>query len=250
MERLEHPLLIVDLVNMIAAAIAGALGIAVENPAEIVPDYLVMCGVIVLFVAALGLFVRSRLSVEAPGKVQILIEDLVSYVNGMLDEDIGHKGRNYLGLIATIGVFIWVGNLMGQVPGLIPATMNINVTLACALTVWFYYHYQGVREQGAWPYLKHFAAAPGGLHWIFGLLMMPIEVISHLSRVMSLTLRLFGNIFGEKLVVLILASIIPFVIPLPIMFLGVIIGTLQALIFIKLTMIYLSAAVATEHDHH
>jgi F-type H+-transporting ATPase subunit a len=249
MEKLEHPLLIVDLVNMLAAAVAGALGMTVADTGAVVPDYLVMCGVIVLVVTGLGLFLRSRLSVDRPGKVQILLEDLVSYVNGMLDEDIGHKGRKYFGLIATIGAFIWIGNLMGQVPGLIPATMNINVTLGCALTVWVYYHYQGVKEQGLVSYLKHFAAPPG-IPVALAPIMLPIEVISHLSRVMSLTLRLFGNIFGEKLVVLILASIIPFVIPLPIMFLGVIIGTLQALIFIKLTMIYLSAAVATEHDHH
>jgi F-type H+-transporting ATPase subunit a len=249
MEKLEHPLLIVDLVNRLAAAIAAALGIAVENPAEIVPDYLVMCGVTVVLILALGLFIRSRLSVENPGKTQIVLEDLISYVNGMLDEDIGHKGRRYLGLVATLGAFIWVGNLMGQVPGLIPATMNINVTLACALVAWLYYHYQGLKEQGVGAYLKHFAAPPG-IPVALAPIMLPIEVISHLSRVMSLSLRLFGNIFGEKLVVLILASIIPFVIPLPIMFLGVIIGTLQALIFVKLTMIYLSAAVATEHDHH
>jgi F-type H+-transporting ATPase subunit a len=249
MEKLEHPLLIVDLVNRLAAWIAVSLGIHVENPAEIVPDYLVMCGVIVLCVLALGLFVRARLSVDKPGRTQIVIEDLVGYVQGMLREDIGAKGPRYLVVVATIGAFIWIGNLMGQVPGLIPATMNINVTLACALVVWLYYHFQGFKEQGVVSYLKHFAAPPG-IPVALAPIMLPIEVISHLSRVMSLSLRLFGNIFGEKLVVLILASIVPFIIPLPIMFLGVIIGTLQALIFIKLTMIYLSAAVATEHEHH
>jgi F-type H+-transporting ATPase subunit a len=247
-ERLEHPLLIVDLVNWIAAAIAAALGLHPANPAEIVPDYLVMCGVVVLFLLVLGLFIRSRLSIDKPGKTQIVLEDLIAYVNGMLDEDIGHKGRRYLGLVATIGAFIWVGNLMGQLPGLIPATMNINVTLACALVVWIYYHYQGFKEQGVVSYLKHFAAPPG-IPVALAPIMLPIEIISHFSRVMSLSLRLFGNIFGEKLVVLILASIAPFFIPLPIMFLGVIIGTLQALIFIKLTMIYLSAAVATDEHH-
>ena len=248
MEKLEHPLLIVDLVNWIAAAIAAALGLHPENPAEIVPDYLVMCGVVVLVLLALGLFIRSRLSVDKPGKTQIVLEDLISYVNSMLDEDIGHKGRRYLGLVATIGAFIWIGNMMGQIPGLIPATMNINVTLACALVVWIYYHFQGFKEQGVVSYLKHFAAPPG-IPVALAPIMLPIEIISHLSRVMSLSLRLFGNIFGEKLVVLILASIAPFFIPLPIMFLGVIIGTLQALIFIKLTMIYLSAAVATDEHH-
>jgi len=248
MEKLEHPLLIVDLVNRLAAMIAGALGIHVANPGAIVPDYLVMCGVITTVVLALGLFVRSNLSVENPGRVQIVLEDLIGYVRGMLLEDVGHKGPKYIGLIATIGLFIWIGNLMGNVPGLIPATMNINTTLACALVVWLYYHYQGVKEQGIGSYLKHFAAPPG-IPVALAPIMLPIEIISHLSRVMSLSLRLFGNIFGEKLVVLILASIVPFVVPLPIMFLGVIIGTLQALIFIKLTMIYLSAAVATEEHH-
>jgi F-type H+-transporting ATPase subunit a len=248
MEKIEHPLLIVDLVNRLAAWIAASLGIAVTPGAKIIPDHLVMCMVVVGVVLALGLFVRSRLSVDKPGKTQIVLEDLISYVMGMLREDVGPKGIRYLGLVATIGVFIWIGNLMGQVPGLVPATMNINVTLACALIVWPYYHFQGVKEQGIVSYLKHFAAPPG-IPVALAPIMLPIEVISHLSRVMSLTLRLFGNIFGEKLVVLILASIVPFIVPLPIMFLGVIIGTLQALIFIKLTMIYLSAAVATEEHH-
>ena len=248
MEALEHPLLLVDFVNLIAAAIAAALGLSVEDPAAIVPDYLVMCGVIVLVVTGLGLFLRSRLSVEEPGKIQIVIEDLLSFLHGMLDDDIGRKGRRYLELVAMIGTFILIGNLMGQVPGFIPATMNINVTLGLALTVWVYYHYQGFREQGVAAYLKHFAVPPGIPAWLAPI-MLPIEIISHLSRMMSLTLRLFGNIFGEKLIVLILASIIPFVIPLPIMLLGVIIGTLQALIFVKLTAIYLSAAVATDEHH-
>jgi F-type H+-transporting ATPase subunit a len=248
MEKISHSLLIVELVNRLAAWIAASLGIAVENPAAIVPDYLVMCMVIVAVVLGLGLFIRSRLSVEKPGRTQIVLEDLISYVIGMLREDVGPKGIRYLGVVATIGVFILVGNLMGQIPGLIPATMNINVTLACALVVWFYYHLQGVKEQGIGSYLKHFAAPPG-VPAALAPIMLPIELISHLSRVMSLSLRLFGNIFGEKLIVLILAFLAPFIVPLPIMFLGVIIGTLQALIFIKLTMIYLSAAVATEEHH-
>jgi F-type H+-transporting ATPase subunit a len=248
MEKISHTLLVVQLVNWLAAWIAASLGIPVENPAQIVPDYLVMCMVIVAVVLGLGLFMRSRLSVERPGKTQIVLEDLISYVIGMLKEDIGPKGIRYLGVVATIGVFILIGNLMGQVPGLIPATMNINVTLACALVVWLYYHIQGVKEQGIFSYLKHFAAPPG-VPVALAPIMLPIEVISHLSRVMSLSLRLFGNIFGEKLIVLILAFLAPFIVPLPIMFLGVIIGTLQALIFVKLTMIYLSAAVATEEHH-
>jgi F-type H+-transporting ATPase subunit a len=148
-----------------------------------------------------------------------------------------------------MGFFILIGNLMGLVPGLMAPTSSINVTLGCALTVFVYYHVQGVREQGAWNYVKHFAAPPGAPIFIAPI-MLPIELISHVSRVLSLSLRLFGNIFGEELVILILFSIVPFLVPLPMMFLGIITGSLQAFIFVMLTTIYLAGAVATEHAEH
>jgi len=127
-------------------------------------------------------------------------------------------------------------------------TSSINVTLGCALTVWIYYHYHGMKEQGVGPYLKHFAAPPGAPLFIAPI-MLPVEIISHFSRVLSLSLRLFGNVFGEELVILILFSIVPFFAPLPIMFLGMITMPLQAFIFVMLTMIYLGGAVAAEHEH-
>jgi len=118
--------------------------------------------------------------------------------------------------------------------------------------VWVFYHVQGVKEQGLVAYLKHFAVPPGS-PVAMAPLMLIIELISHVARVMSLTLRLFGNIFGEELVIIILASLVPFVVPLPMMFLGLLTGTLQALIFVILTMVYLGAAVTVEHHdeaHH
>lgn len=124
----------------------------------------------------------------------------------------------------------------------------MNVPLGCALTVWIYYHLQGVKTQGFGKYLLHFAFPPGIPKALFPI-MLPIEVISHLSRVMSLTLRLFGNIFGEHLVVLIIGSIVPFIAPLPIQVLGLVVGPLQAFIFMILTAIYLSAAVAVDEHH-
>ena len=105
-----------------------------------------------------------------------------------------------------------------------------------------------MKAQGLGAYLKHFAAPPGAPLFIAPI-MLPIEIISHFSRVLSLSLRLFGNIFGEELVILILFSIVPFVVPLPMMFLGVITSSLQAFIFVMLTMIYLGGAVAVEHGH-
>jgi F-type H+-transporting ATPase subunit a len=212
-----------------------------------VPDHLVFVGLITLFILAIGLTIRASLSVEHPGKLQIMLEDLVSFLVGVLEGNIGPKGRQFLPLLGTLFVFILIGNLMGQIPGLGSPTSNINVTLACALTLWLYYHWQGIRANGIVNYVKHFAVMPG-VPIALAPMIFVIEVISHLSRVLSLTLRLFGNIFGEHLVVLILASLVPFILPLPIQFLGLIVGPLQAFIFLMLGAIYLTAA--THVDDH
>ena len=250
MEKLEHPLWIVQAVNaLLGPFVASLLGVEAQPGHDVIPNYIVMCGLIVIGMTMFSLVLRSRLSVENPGKLQIVVEDFIAFLTGLLREWIGPKGPRYLSIIGTMGVFILVGNLMGLVPGLMAPTSSINVTLGCALTVFVYYHIQGVKEQGIFSYLKHFAAPPGAPLFIAPI-MLPIEIISHLSRVLSLSLRLFGNIFGEELVIVILFSIIPFLVPLPMMFLAIITGTLQALIFVILTMIYLGGAVATDHEHH
>jgi F-type H+-transporting ATPase subunit a len=247
----HHELWIVTLTNKLlgpaVAAALASLGYEVD-PAHAIPDYLVMCGIIVVLLTALCLFVRSRLSVENPGSLQILLEDVVGGLIGIMNEYMGPKGVRYLPLIGTIGLFIFTANMIGKVPGMMSPTANINVTLGCAITVWVFYHLMGVREQGLGSYLKHFAVMPGAPIAIAPLVLI-IEVISHVSRVMSLSLRLFGNIFGEEMVVVIIASIVPFVAPLPMMVLGVVTGTLQAFIFVMLTIIYLAAAVHTDHEH-
>jgi F-type H+-transporting ATPase subunit a len=237
-EALEHKSPLVEGVNALLAPFGWHL-----------PDYLVFSGFIVLLVLAVGLAIRARLSVGNPGSFQIVLEDLVGFIVSQLDSIIGPgKGRQYLAICGGIFMFILIGNLMGQVPGLGSPATNINVPLGCALTVWLYYHFQGVRAQGLGKYLLHFVFPPG-VPKAMAPLMLIIEPISHLSRVLSLTLRLFGNIFGEHLVVLILASIVPLIVPLPIQFLGLIVGPLQAFIFMTLTAIYLSAAVAVDEHH-
>jgi F-type H+-transporting ATPase subunit a len=252
MEKLHHELWIVQAVNAVlgplAAAILRALGRPVPDPAHVIPDYLAIIILIVAGLTVLSLVVKSRLSVENPGKLQIVFEDALSGLHGMLDDWVGPKGRRYLPLVGTIAIFIWISNMAGMVPGLMAPTSNLNVTLACALTVWVYYHYQGIKEQGLGKYLLHFAMPPGSPAWLAPV-MFVLELISHTARVLSLSIRLFGNIFGEELVILILASIIPFFVPLPMMFLGLLTGTLQAAIFAILTMVYLGGAVAGEHDH-
>ncbi|MFB3853262.1 MAG: F0F1 ATP synthase subunit A [Vicinamibacterales bacterium] len=252
MEKLHHELLIVQWVNAIfgpaVAALLRPLGITFQPGQNVIPDFVVMSVLIFVAVSSLAIFLRSRLSVEQPGALQILLEDLVDGLRGMMTDYIGPKGPRYLSLVGTLGVFILLGNLMGLVPGLMAPTSNINVTLGCAITSFVYYQIQGFRDQGVKHYLLHFARPSGAPIWIAPIY-LPIEIISHFSRILSLSVRLFGNIFGEELVILILFSIVPFLVPLPMMFLGIITGTLQAFIFVMLTIIYLSGAVAVEDEH-
>ena len=249
MESLEHPLWIVDAVNALLGPLVVAAGEAVgyhfsgHHP---IPNYMVMILLIVAGVTVLGLLMRTRLSVENPGKLQIILEDGIRALQGLLTDWIGPQGKRFLPLIATLGLFILIANYMGLVPGLMAPTSSINVTLGLALTTWVYYHVQGIKAQGFWAYLKHFAVPPGS-PVLMAPLMLVIEIISHLARVMSLSLRLFGNIFGEELVILILFTIIPFLVPLPMMLLGLVTGGLQAFIFVLLSIIYLQGAVAVEH---
>jgi F-type H+-transporting ATPase subunit a len=254
MEKLHHPLWIAQIVNQLLGPLVRALleplGFHFEPGHDVIPEYLVMAGIVCLVITVLCLLVRSMLSVEEPGRLQILFEDFVGFLTGLMKEYIGPKGPQYLPLVGAIGMFIFLSNMLGKIPGFTSPTANINVTLGCALTVWVYYHVQGIRQQGALAYLKHFAIIPGA-PVVMAPLILVIELISHLSRIVSLSLRLFGNIFGEELVVLIIASIVPFIVPLPMMLLGVVTGTLQAFIFVLLTIIYLAAAVHIEdHEEH
>jgi len=239
-EAIEHPSPLVAIIN----ALIASLGIHAE-----IPDHMVYVGLITLFIFFIGLAIRSRLSVDRPGTLQIVLEDLVSFLVGVLEDNMGPKGRQFLPLLGTLFVFILIGNLMGQIPGLGSPTSNINVPFACAISLWLYYHYQGVRAHGILSYIKHFAVMPG-VPIALAPMIFIIEIISHVSRVLSLTLRLFGNIFGEHLVVLILASIVPFVVPVPIQFLGLIVGPLQAFIFLTLGAIYLTAATHVDDHGH
>jgi F-type H+-transporting ATPase subunit a len=248
----EHPLLIVDLVNAALGPLVRAMlepfGVHFDPAHPVIPNYLVMVMLIVAAVTVLCVLMRSRLSVENPGKLQILLEDGYRALAAMMEQWIGPKGPRYFPLVATLFIFILLSNYLGLVPGFMAPTSSLNVTLGCALTIWVYYHFQGFKEQGVVNYLKHFAMPPGSPAWMAPLMLI-IEVISHLARVMSLSLRLFGNIFGEELVILIFFSLMPFLLPLPMMFLALITGGLQAFIFALLSIIYLQGAVAVEHEH-
>jgi F-type H+-transporting ATPase subunit a len=258
MEKLEQKHLIVEWVNALLGPLVrpllALLGVHVEAGREVIPDYLVMVLLVVVGYTALCLFLRSRLSVENPSRLQIVLEDLVSAVAGMLEQSMGPSGRRFLPLIGTLGAFILACNYLGLLPGFMSPTSNINVTAGCAITIWTYYHYQGLRTHGVVHYIAHFAG-PSNLPIYVRALMFPIEIISHISRVLSLSLRLFGNIFGEELIIAILGTAlgmwVAFTAPVLMMGLGLITGGLQAFIFVLLSIIYLQGATTVDqHDEH
>jgi F-type H+-transporting ATPase subunit a len=200
---------------------------------------LLVAAVIVVVFAIL----RSRLSVDNPGKLQHTFELVYEFLSGQANESIEHGGAKYTAFFGTIFLFILFMNLIGVIPGFESPTMTPAVPLGCAVSVVLYYHWAGLRELGPIRYLLQFA----GPVWWLAPLMIPIELISHLARPLSLTVRLFGNMFaGEKITVTFLALTYLFV---PALFMGlhVFVSFLQAYIFALLAMIYVGGAVAHEH---
>lgn len=248
MEELEHSLFIVDFFNKIVgkplAFLLGLAGIEIKNPEHLIPDYIVMC-LIVAAVLILFFGLASRRLNIVPSKLQGFLELIIQAFEKLLVEIIGERGKKYLPLVATIGLFILVCNLLGLVPGLMSPTSKLNVTLGCALVVFVYYHWQGIKTQGLFKYLKHFT----GPIPLLAPLLLPIEIISHFSRPVSLSIRLFGNIFAEELLIIVIASIIPFFVPLPFMAIALFTATIQAFVFVLLACIYIGGAVADEEEH-
>lgn len=248
MEELEHSLFIVELFNKAfgkpLAALLGLLGIKVANPSHLVPDYIVM-SLIVVVVMGLIFGLASRKLSLVPSKRQTVLELIVGLFEGLIMDTIGEQGKKYLPVIGSVGIFVFSSNMLGLIPGLMSPTSKLNVTLGCALVVFTYYHWQGMKAQGVFKYLKTFAGPIPAI----APLMLPIELISHFSRPVSLSLRLFGNIFAEDLLILIMASIIPFFLPLPFMAIAIFTSLIQSFVFVLLSCIYIAGAVSHEGEH-
>jgi F-type H+-transporting ATPase subunit a len=225
--------------------LAGLLGFQLAEGHHAVPDHIVMILVIACGLIGFSLWLRRRLSVDNPGRVQHLVEVILEAVQQLMSEVIGKGAGRYLPLIGALGTYILCGNLLGLVPGFISPTSNLNVTASCAVCSFLYYNYQGIRKYGLWKYLKHFAGPVWWLAW----LMFPVEIVSHFARIISLSLRLFGNIFAEELIINSLNQyIFPFLASIPVMFLALFASTIQAFIFILLSMVYISGAVEDSHE--
>ena len=200
-------------------------------------ELLVFAALLIYFV-----LVRFSLSVEKPGAVQHLAEITHEFVGSQSESIIGHGYERFTTYLTVLGLFILLGNLMGLVPGLQSPTANPVVPLGLAALTFLYYHYYGIRENG-FGYVKQFL---GPVWWLYPL-MLPIEVISHCARVLSLTIRLYANMFAGDLVTLAFFSLIPIGVPLIFMLLHLGVSLIQAYIFMVLAMVYLSMAVSHEH---
>ncbi len=213
-----------------------------QIPRDYLPTHLIMS----FFVTA-GIILFFKLTVKKPqlfpSKMQYVLEGIYRFFQNLVDDQIGHEGRKFLPALITLGLFICVSNLIGLLPEMASPTANINTTAGCALFIFVYYHLQGIKKHGIWGYFKTFT----GPVWWMAFLMLPIELISHFSRPLSLSIRLFGNIFGEDMVIIIIASLVPFIAPVPIMILAIFTSVLQAYVFVMLSTIYLAGAVASEH---
>ncbi len=248
---------------------------AIEHPPIFrlpgVPDHVLYTWVVMAILIGVA-WAASRRASLVPRGAQNVVEVILEQFIQMIDDVIGPEGRRYLPLIGTLGLFILVSNLMGLVPGLMSPTGNLMTNAACALVVFFAYHYIGISKQGLGHYLKHFMGPVPAL----APLMIPIEVISHLARPLSLTLRLFGNMTGGHILLAIIfflmglngligfalsgtlggvivggiggavmiAFTVGFLYPLKIL-----VSFLQAFIFVMLTMLYIASAIeGAEHD--
>lgn len=200
---------------------------------------ILVLGVLLIFFV----LVRISLSVENPGPIQQLAEMLHEFVSGQADSIIGPGAQRYVMFTTCVLVFVLLSNLIGLVPRLVAPTSKPTVPLGVALLCFLYYNYHGIREQGALGHLKHFL---GPIWWI-SWMMLPIELISHLARILSLTVRLYANMFAGEMVTLVFFSLVPIAIPVVFMGLHLGVALIQAYIFMLLTMIYVSQSVAHEH---
>jgi F-type H+-transporting ATPase subunit a len=204
-----------------------------------------------LFLLTIFLMLRSRLSVDSPGGLQHAFEGLEGFVLGQSREIIGHHSEPYTPFFAIIFIFILICNLIGLIPGFESPTGVPIVPLGCAICAFLYYHAQGFKHAGA-KYLLHFFGPPmEGMPLIarilLAALMLPIEIVSHFARLLSLTVRLWANIFAGDLITLVFFSMIPIGVPIIFSGLHIVVAVLQAYVFMLLSIIYVSGAVAEEH---
>jgi len=229
---MEHPyLFLVKLFEMIG------LGHFAHAYPHVIYSWFVM--ILLIFFAVLA----TRKIEMIPTKGQNFFEIVISGMEEFMVEITGEEGRSFFPLIATVFIYIATCNLLGLIPGFYPPTASINTTAACAITVVVFTHILGVKYHGV-KYIKHFL---GPIWWLIPII-LPIEIIGHLARILSLSFRLFGNITGHELVLAILFMLAgAFFAPLPIMAMGIFVALVQAFVFFLLSVMYFAGAMEEAH---
>jgi F-type H+-transporting ATPase subunit a len=273
----EHVLAVTRFVNHIlgpvAAALLSRLHIQPANPETPLPQHVLMAIIAVLLGTVFALVVRSRLSVEKPGALQQVAEMLLTNplefgIRDLLVENVGHEGVRYVPFVGAISIFILISNLMAVFPFFVAPTGTVTVPLACATLTFLYFNWQGTRHHGLGGYLKTFAGSPHGVGgWLLALLLFPVEIISTTARLLSLTVRLWANMFASDLIyviflgllgegaafgwskspVLVILGIFPAVIPIAFIALHIFVSVVQAYVFTVLPSVYLGLATSDEH---
>lgn len=239
-------------VSLLAHWLTAVLGLA-QHPwpgfAEGLPmswleryDHLFNASLAALLTLGICFAVKRKLA-RVPAPMQASMEYILKGLQGLIDDNIAHHGEKYLPLVGTLALFIFLCNLFGMVPGLSPATTNWNVTLGCALVVFIHYNWEGVREHGP---VKYFWNFRGPVWWLIPLI-MPLELLGLFARILSHSVRLFGNMTGEHIVSGLLFAAVPLILPVPGLVLSLFAVFIQTFVFVLLTVIYLSSALAHEH---
>jgi F-type H+-transporting ATPase subunit a len=242
-ETLALTRLLNHLFGGVVVSLLHLVGVHPANSAPITDAFaieLLLAGLLIAFF----IFVRLTLSVEKPNPAQQVAEMIqVDFIGNLGDQVIGHGYEKYQAFLTCIFLFVLTNNLVGLIPGVPAPTTSPVVPLGLALPTFLYYNYQGFRAQGFLGYLKHFC----GPIWWMAWLLLPIELVSHFARIMSLTIRLYANMFASDMLTLGFFSLIPVGVPAVFLGLHVFVSVIQAFIFTLLAMIYLSLAVAHEH---
>ena len=205
--------------------------------------HIILVAIIVLIVAKMATSSMQLVPRGTQNLLEAYLEGIVSMGRDVMGSD--ELARKYLPLVATIGLIVLTSNVIGIIPGFEAPSSSLNLTLCLALCVFLYYNFEGIRTQGVIKYFAHFM----GPNKFLAPLMFPIEIVSHLSRIVSLSFRLFGNIKGDDLFLMVVLSLAPWVAPLPAFALLKFMALLQTFIFMILTYVYLAGAVVVSEEH-
>lgn len=276
----EHVLWITRIVNQylgpLAAALFSKLHITPANPETPIPQHVVVGMVVVLVGTVFALILRARLSVEKPGALQQVAEMLLTNPMGfgikdLLEENVHHGAAKMIPFVGTISIFVLLANLMGAFPNsvLVAPTGALTVPLACAILTFLYFNWQGIKHHGPLGYLGTFAGSPKGIgQWALAFLLFPVEIVSTTARLLSLTVRLWANMFASDLIYVIFLGLLAgaaefgwskspilgvvlavFPVLIPVVFIGlhIFVAVVQAYVFTVLPSVYLGMATADEH---